>query len=389
VTYAVAAGNSNRSACNESPARVAEALTVAASTSADARASFSNYGSCVNIFAPGQGITSATSSSDTSTASYNGTSMASPHVAGAAALYLQANPSAAPAAVVSAMLSAATTGKLTNIGSGSPNRLLFVDSAAQPPAATATPTVTSTPTATSTQTVTSTPTATSTQGPTATATATGVATAIPTATATPPAGTCNEVVVNGDFEADATGWTESSSRGYQIICDGDECGASLAPYSGTVLAWLGGANRETASVAQNVSLPAGSKATLSYWYRISSEDRCGADYGNVYVKSGSKTYQVARHNLCQKSATAGWVNAKLDLSAYAGKSIRVTFQAKTNNTRISNLFIDNVSLMTGNSCSTGQGIEMFEVSEQEIEMAATEDTFSEDLLPQADLERRE
>ena len=125
VTYAVAAGNSGANACNYSPARTAEAITVGATTSSDARASYSNYGSCLDIFAPGSSITSAWYTSNSATNTISGTSMASPHVAGVAALYLQGNTGASPSTVAGALLNTATSGRLSGIGSGSPNLLLY------------------------------------------------------------------------------------------------------------------------------------------------------------------------------------------------------------------------------------------------------------------------
>jgi subtilisin family serine protease len=125
VTFAVAAGNSNANACNSSPARAANAITVGSTTSTDARSSFSNFGTCVDIFAPGSSITSAWSTSNTATRAISGTSMASPHVAGAAALYISYHAGATPTSVRNALVNNATTGRVTNPGSGSPNRLLF------------------------------------------------------------------------------------------------------------------------------------------------------------------------------------------------------------------------------------------------------------------------
>ncbi len=125
VTYAVSAGNSNTLACSQSPARAPAAITVGSTTSSDARSGFSNFGTCLDIFAPGSSITSAGISNDNSTSVKSGTSMSSPHVAGAAALYLSANPTATPNDVVNALTGNATTGVVSNPGSGSPNLLLY------------------------------------------------------------------------------------------------------------------------------------------------------------------------------------------------------------------------------------------------------------------------
>ncbi len=133
VTFAIAAGNDSADACGGSPARVTEALVVGATTSGDAKASYSNYGTCLDLFAPGSSITSSWYTSDTATAVLSGTSMATPHVAGAAALYLQSHPTALPAEVTSAILDDTTPGVVAGAGGGSPNRLLYTAGTGAPP----------------------------------------------------------------------------------------------------------------------------------------------------------------------------------------------------------------------------------------------------------------
>jgi subtilisin family serine protease len=125
VTMVVAAGNSNADACRSSPASEPKALTVGATTSSDARASYSNYGPCLDLFAPGSSITSTWIGGTTNINTISGTSMASPHVAGAAALVLAENPSATPGEVAQSIIGTAVTGVVTSAGTGSPNRLLF------------------------------------------------------------------------------------------------------------------------------------------------------------------------------------------------------------------------------------------------------------------------
>jgi subtilisin family serine protease len=133
ITYAVAAGNESTDASTKSPARVAEAITVGATTSTDAKASYSNYGSILDIFGPGSSITSSWGTGDTATNTISGTSMATPHVAGAAALYLSQNPASTPAQVASGLIAAATPNVVTSPGTGSPNRLLNVGAGTTPP----------------------------------------------------------------------------------------------------------------------------------------------------------------------------------------------------------------------------------------------------------------
>ncbi len=138
VSYTIAAGNSGANACAYSPARVAEAMTIGATGQTDEKASWSNYGSCVDWLAPGVGITSDWYTGDTATNTISGTSMAAPHTAGVAALYLQAHPGASPAAVRGALYDLTTKG-IVGASSTANNHLLYSDVDGEGPAVTFTP----------------------------------------------------------------------------------------------------------------------------------------------------------------------------------------------------------------------------------------------------------
>ncbi|MEU6152550.1 S8 family serine peptidase [Actinosynnema sp. NPDC047251] len=127
VTYGLAAGNDyGLNACNTSPARTPEAITVGSTTSTDARSGFSNIGTCLDIFAPGTGITSAWYTDDNATNTISGTSMATPHVVGAAAVYLSSSRTSTPQQVRDALVNGATSNVVGDLGAGSPNKLLRV-----------------------------------------------------------------------------------------------------------------------------------------------------------------------------------------------------------------------------------------------------------------------
>lgn len=291
TTYAIAAGNGNaigmaEDACNTSPSNVAEAITVSATDSSDRKASFANYGTCVDIFAPGVNVKSAWYTGDTANNTISGTSMAAPHVAGVAAQYLQVNPGASPAAVASALNSNATQGKVTNAGSGSPNRLLYNGFIGTAPAPEPTPTPTPTPTASPTPTPTPTPTASPTPTPTPTSSPT---------TGDPDPGTptlANGVAVNDTNGAKGT-W-----KYYKIQVPAGR--SSLKVDLVGAACSLTGCNPDL-----DLYVRQGAKPTLSSYgcrvYTGSSTGSCSISnpasdlyYIGVYVYSGttSKTYSV-------------------------------------------------------------------------------------------------
>jgi subtilisin family serine protease len=288
VTFAIAAGNDNANACNYSPARTAEAITVGSTTSSDARSSFSNYGTCLDIFAPGSSITSAWYSSDTATNTISGTSMATPHVTGVAALYAASNPSATPQQVRDKLVNVATTGVVTSPGSGSPNLLLHSNLTASPPP--------------------------------------------------PPPPPPSGALVNPGFESGRVGWTETSSGGYALI-------DTTRPHTGSYSAWLGGYNSGTDQLAQKVTVPTGAK--LRYWWRMETTESGSTVYDTMRVRilNASTGAVLATPRTWSNASTKNvWTQDTIDLSSYGGQTVTISFLVQTDSSLASSFFIDDTSL---------------------------------------------
>ncbi len=383
VVYAIAAGNSNADACATSPARVAAALTVGATQSGDARASYSNFGACLDLFAPGSSITSAWYTSDTATSTLSGTSMASPHVAGAAALFLQTSPGATPAQVAQAVVNQATPGLVVGPGTGSPNRLLYTLFPAGGPEDLTPPSVSITaPTPGSTLSgnvtvsanandnagivtiveffVDGTLKASDNQAPYSfswdTLTASDGARVL-TAKAYDPSNNVGtsagvavtvqnqptgggELVVNGGFEGSAVPWVLSgnayrSTGGYA--------------HGGSGYSVLGFYDSANGAEYQTVAIPATASGTLSFWLNVSSSETTTTTvYDSLFVEvrstAGVLLGTVATFSNLHKAAVGAYTLRSVSLAAWKGQTVRVQFRATTDGSLATSFRVDDVSL---------------------------------------------
>jgi subtilisin family serine protease len=303
VTYAIAAGNDNVNACNSSPARVASAITVGSTTTTDARSSFSNFGTCVDIFAPGSSITSSWNTSDTATNTISGTSMATPHVAGVAALFLEANPGASPATVTSAIINGSTLNHVTNPGTGSPNRLLYSLLTGAPP-----PTPTPTPN--------------------------------PSPTPTPPPGA--QLLLNPGFESGNVNW---------VITTGVISNSGRPPRTGTWFAWLDGyGTTHTDSCYQQITIPANvASATLSFWVRIDTAETTTTtqfDRLQVQIRNSANTVLATLATYSNLDKNSSYVLKTFNLNAYRGQTIRVYFLGTEDSSLQTSFVIDDTAVNT-------------------------------------------
>jgi subtilisin family serine protease len=295
ITYAIAAGNSNANACNYSPARVGTAITAGATQSNDARSSFSNFGTCLDIFAPGSSITSAWYTSTTATNTISGTSMASPHVAGVAALILSANPTWSPAQVRNEMVADATSGVVSSPGTGSPNLLLFVDNGTTPPPPPGT-TVFSDTFETSLGWTTN-----------------------PNGTDTATTGQWQRGDPAGTSSSGVTLQLGTTTSGSNDLVTGASAGTSAGSFD------VDGGVTTIQSPA--ITLPSSGTLTLTFsWYLAHLNNSSSADFFRCTVVAGSASTVFQQLGAATNRA-GSWATATVNLSGFAGQTIRLRFEA--------------------------------------------------------------
>ncbi|TCO46555.1 S8 family peptidase [Actinocrispum wychmicini] len=364
VTFSISSGNSTKDACNFTPAKVTEAITVNASDRTDARAWFSNFGPCTDLYAPGVDIVSAWNTDDNATKVDGGTSMAAPHVSGAAALWLAAHPTDSPAAVQAALLDHATAGKITDPGVGSPNRLLFTNPALIPVIVVPGPRtatvgarfdlqltafggdggpytwtagnlpdgltlsdtglLSGTPTTRGTSTITLT--ATDSTGKSGTAT-------FPLTVKVP----CQagQLIANPGFESGADSWIATPG----VIVPGTP---AQPTHGGTQFAWLNGyGSVHVDTAAQAVTIPLDCSATLSFWLHIdSTEPSTTTVYDTMTVQAGTSI--LATYSNLDKAD--GYQLRTFDLSQFAGLPVTLTYTGTEDISLQTSFVVDDVAL---------------------------------------------
>jgi subtilisin family serine protease len=377
VTFCVAAGNGDQfgnplNACDGSPSRVANAITVSATDSNDTKASWANFGTCVDIFGPGVNITSSWYSSNTATNTISGTSMATPHVCGVTALYLQTNTSASPATVASAIINNSTPNVVVNPGTGSPNRLLyelFIGGGGTPA-----PTISGFSPASggagsgvtisgsnftgassvkfngqsagftvnsSTQITATVPNCSST-GTISVTTAGGTATSAGIFTVTGCGGGSQQLLLNPGFE--------SGNNGQWVITAGVIDSSTGRPArTGSWKAWLNGyGTTHTDSAYQTVAIPAGStSATLTFWVRIdTAETTTTTQYDKLQVQvlntAGTVLGTLATYSNLNANST--YVQKSLSLNAWIGQTVRVRFLGTEDSSLQTSFVVDDTAL---------------------------------------------
>ncbi len=372
VVMCVAAGNSNVDACTTSPARAAAAITVGATGSNDTRASFSNFGTCVDIFGPGVNITSSWATSTTATNTISGTSMATPHVCGVAALYIGLNPTATVAAVTSALITNATSGVVISPGTGSPNRLLYSGfiggggtpaptiSGFSPASGGAGSSVTITGsnftgatsvkfngqsasfTVNSSTQITATVPNCSSSGTISVTTAGGTANSASSFSVTGCGGGTQQLLLNPGFEL--------GNNGNWVVTTGVIDSSTGRPArTGSWKAWLDGYGQShTDSAYQTVSIPSGSvSATLTFWVRIDTAETTTTtafDTLKVQVLNTSGTVLATLATYSNLNANSTYTQKSLSLNSWIGQTVRVRFLGVEDTTLQTSFVIDDTAL---------------------------------------------